>query len=395
MTAVGPGRGVTVLVANPSSDIYGSDLQMLESITAMVERGWKVVVATPDDGPLVALIEERGAEVLRVDCAVVRREYASPSGLWRLVRESFSSLRNLLRVLRTLRPTLVYANTITIPWWFVAARLCRIPVVCHVHEAEAEDPLPVRLVLYGPLLLAHRLIVISRPSMETVCATVPRLRRRATMIFNGVREPTEPPRPAVAGPGPRRLVVLGRLSPRKGTDVALEAVALLRRSGRDVTLDVCGSTFPGYEWFEEQLRRRAAESDLDGAVDFSGYISPIWPALERAEVSVAPSLREPFGNAVVEAQLAQRPVVAAAAMGHLETVIDGETGLLVTPGDAQATADAIARLLDDGELAARIAETARRTAEERFSLTRYRREVADLLAAVMKLPAGGSEGRSA
>ena len=158
---------------------------------------------------------------------------------------------------------------------------------------------------------------------------------------------------------------------------------------------MCGSTFPGYEWFEEQLRRRAAESDLDGAVDFSGYISPIWPALERAEVSVAPSLREPFGNAVVEAQLAQRPVVAAAAMGHLETVIDGETGLLVTPGDAQATADAIARLLDDGELAARIAETARRTAEERFSLTRYRREVADLLAAVMELPAGGSDGRSA
>lgn len=374
---------VVVLVANPSSDVYGSDLQMLESIGAMVGRGWRVVVATPDDGPLLPLLESKGAEVQRVPCAVVRREYASPTGVLKLVVDAVSSLRNLLRTLRTLRPSIVYVNTITVPWWFVAARLMRIPVVCHVHEAEAEDPLPVRLMLYGPLLLANHLIVISRASMETVCATVPRLRRRATLVFNGVPSPPEPPTESIPGPGPRRVAVVGRLSPRKGTDVALDAVGVLRSEGRDVQLEVCGSPFAGYEWYEKQLRERAEKPDLAGAVEFSGYVSPVWPTLERAEVIVAPSLREPFGNAVVEAQLSQRPVVAAAAMGHLETVIDGETGLLVTPNDARDTAEGIARLLDDPDLAARIGKTARRSAEERFSLARYRREIADLLVQVM------------
>lgn len=374
---------VVVLVTNPSSDVYGSDLQMLESIGAMVEQGWRVVVATPDDGPLLPMLEAKGAEVQRVQCAVVRREYASPTGVFKLVVDAFSSLRNLLRTLRTLRPSVVYVNTITVPWWFVAARLSRIPVVCHVHEAEAEDPLPVRLMLYGPLLLANHLIVISRASMETVCATVPRLRRRATLVFNGVPSPPEPPTESIPGPGPRRVAVVGRLSPRKGTDVALDAVGLLRTEGRDVELEVCGSPFAGYEWYEKQLRERAEKPDLAGAVEFSGYVSPVWPTLERAEVIVAPSLREPFGNAVVEAQLSQRPVVAAAAMGHLETVIDGETGLLVTPNDARDTAAGIARLLDDPDLVARIGKTARRSAEERFSLSRYRREIADLLVQVM------------
>ena len=81
--------------------------------------------------------------------------------------------------------------------------------------------------------------------------------------------------------------------------------------------------------------------ELAGRVRFSGYCSPIWPVLERADIVVAPSLQEPFGNVVVEAQLAGRPVVAAAAYGHLESITDVETGLLVPPGDAAALAEAV------------------------------------------------------
>ena len=171
----------------------------------------------------------------------------------------------------------------------------------------------------------------------------------------------EPPRPAVAGPGLRRLVVLGPALPRKG-DRRRSKPSPAPPGGRDVTLDVCGSTFPGYEWFESSCvvvpgvrpgrcgrLLRLHLSDLAGARACRGVGRSV----------AAGAVRQRRGRA----QLAQRPVVAAAAMGHLETVIDGETGLLVTPGDAQGHRGRIARLLDDGELAARIAETARRTAE--------------------------------
>src|SRR5690606_39179601 len=93
-------------------------------------------------------------------------------------------------------------------------------------------------------------------------------------------------------PGPARVVLVGRLSPRKGTDVALEAIARLRGAGRDVRISLCGSVFAGYEWFEERLRARAAEADLTGAVDFVGY-ADVWEWFARADVVVVPSRVEP------------------------------------------------------------------------------------------------------
>ena len=74
------------------------------------------------------------------------------------------------------------------------------------------------------------------------------------MIYNGIPDPgPKEPLPDY-GRRPFRLVCVGRLSPRKGTDVALDAVGELRRRGHDVQLEICGSPFAGYEWYEEELR---------------------------------------------------------------------------------------------------------------------------------------------
>lgn len=380
-----PDQRDVLLIANPSSDVYGSDLQMLESVTAMVDAGWRVVLTTPDDGPLIGLLQARGAEVRRIDYPVVRRENTSLKGFLRLVRDTVFALPRLCREIREIDPSVVYVNTVTVPFWLLAARMMRRPAVCHVHEAEKQDSRLIRLALNAPLFLATRLIVISRASMEALADAIPRLRRKARLIYNGVPGPEVPPRPSMpTEPGPRRLAIIGRLSPRKGTGIALETLARLRAEGRDVVLNVCGTAFPGYEWYVEELHDRANQPDLQGAVEFSGYVRPVWPVLERTEIVLAPSLREPFGNVVVECQLAERPVVASAAMGHLETIADGRTGLLVPVEDAAAMAQATARLLDDPALAARIAADGREHAEEHFSIERYRRDVAHLLNAVKR-----------
>ena len=82
----------------------------------------------------------------------------------------------------------------------------------------------------------------------------------------------------------------------------------------DLEIELAGSAFAGYEWYVAELEERASRPDLAGAVHFAGYCKPIWPHLAAADIVVAPSLREPFGNAVVEAQLSRRPVVATAAL---------------------------------------------------------------------------------
>jgi glycosyltransferase involved in cell wall biosynthesis len=367
--------GRRVLVLNPGADVYGSDLQMLESVSALREAGAEVTVACASDGPLVSMIKARDAraEVLRYP--VVRRSYLSPQGILRLLLELGRDAPGMVRLVRTTRPHVAYVNTTTIPWWILLCRVLRVRVVCHVHEAEDRDRAWVLKALNAPLLLAHRLVLISATTADSVWTIFPRLRSRSVVVMNGVpdrgTEPVAPP----AG-SPTTLAVVGRLSPRKAPHTAIEAAAELVERGVDVTLEVAGTPFPGYEWYETELRELAATRGIADRVEFTGYVTPSSVAFDRADIVLAPSIREPFGNAVVEAMLAQRPVVAAAAGGHTESIRDRQTGVLVPPEDPRAVADAVQALLADPEAATQIARAARESALERFGLGRYREELA-------------------
>jgi glycosyltransferase involved in cell wall biosynthesis len=375
----------TVLMANPSADVYGADLQLLESVVALRDRGWRVVVVVPSSGPLESRLVALGAEVEVLPFPVLRRADLSSRGMVRLARATVPAMVAMCRLADRVRPDLIYVNTITLPWWLGVARWCSFPAVCHVHEAEARDRCLVRWALAAPLVLATATIVNSRSTFEVIGGAAPYLRRRLRLVHNGVRGP------AVAteqreSRGRFRLLVVGRLSPRKAPDVAIEATALLRAAGRDVTLELCGTPGPGHEDYFSDLVARAECPDLGGAVTFIGYQSPIWGALERADALVAPSLGESFGNAVVEAQLARRPVVATAVQGHLETVEHGVSGLLVPVQDPAAMAAAVARLMDEPRTARQLAFLGMRRAEGRFGVRRYAEEIASVVSDLVTEP---------
>jgi len=365
-----------VLVAHPSYELYGSDRMLVESVRALTDAGCAVTVAIPQDGPLSGPLRATGADVAIVPTVVLRKAFMSPLGLLRLVAATASTLPAMLRAIRRSRPDVVYVNTVTIPLWLMAARLMRKPVMCHVHEAEEGVARPVAWALTAPLLLARRVLVNSQSAAAIVAAAVPALRSRITLLYNGVAGPptaATPPRATLDGP--LRAVLVGRLSPRKGTDVAVAAVAELARRGVDVRIEFVGEVFPGYEWFEAQVRAQAEADAVSERVTFTGFESDVWPLLAAADIVLVPSRVEPFGNVAVEAALACRPVIASAVQGLQEIVVPGVTGLSVPPGDPVALADAIDELRTDWARALSLAENAARDAEKRFGQERYAREL--------------------
>ena len=378
----------TLLVAHPSPDLYGSDRQMLETVSAAVAGGWAVEVVLPFDGPLVPLLRDVGAQVRFAHVPVLRKAVMHPRRLAGFVLGSARAVRSIRARLRVAPPDLVYVSTVTIPVWLLGARWARVPTLCHVHEAEEGHHRLVSLALAAPLALADRVVANSLAARRAIERAAPPLGRSVHVVHNGV--PARPEEPAARERSPDEpweLVLVGRLSPRKGIDVALEAVALLAAEGRDVHLSVCGTIFPGYEWYERDLRDRAARPDLAGRVDLLGYVHPTWPLLDAADVVLVPSRTEPFGNTAVEGLLARRAVLASDVQGLAEVLTDDRTGLLVPPGDAGALAAATARLLDDPHLRSRLAEQGYADAVVRFSTDRYaqamRREL-DLAAAARR-----------
>ena len=172
-------------------------------------------------------------------------------------------------------------------------------------------------------------------------------------------EPGEPAAPLV--------LAVSRHDPRKGLDILLRALAELDAQGVPFRACLVG---PGA--LLESHRRLAADLGLEGRVAIPGSVEDVGPYFASADVFVLLSLAESSGSvSVLEALRAGTPVVSTACDGMPEDLVDGSDSLLVPPGDVQALAGALRRLLSDPALRARLAAGGRRTHDERFSAARF------------------------
>jgi glycosyltransferase involved in cell wall biosynthesis len=155
--------------------------------------------------------------------------------------------------------------------------------------------------------------------------------------------------------GPVRLLAMGRLHANKGFSTLLRAMPALP----DVHLSLAGE---GPE--RAALEALAGKLGIARRVSFLGWREDRGAMLAGCDIFVCPSHHEPLGNVVLEAFSAARPIVAAAADGPREVIIDGDTGLLVPVADADALAAAIAFLVADPARAARLAGAGRAAFEQ-------------------------------
>lgn len=365
-------------MANPSADLYGSDRMMLETVRGLVGAGWEVIVAAPASGPLAALVKEAGAGFLIVPAPVVRRSNLSMGGLARLGLEVVRSVGPLLRLVRTVRPDVLYVSTLTIPLWLFVGRLSRVPVVNHLHEAESSAHLIARLGLTLPTRMAHSVICNSAETRRVAQASGAS-RTRAMVIYNGVAGPPAvcPPREEVLAP---RLLYVGRLSPRKGVDIAIETLAELHAAGMAATLNLVGDVFPGYEWYEGKLHRQVARHGLEASVRFVGFRKDVFPSLAAADIVLVPSrAEESFGNVVVEAALSARPVVVSDHSGLREAAGRMLAARLVPSDDPTAMARAVRTLVEDWKHTRQLAFEDAGRAAAIFGSEHYRKRTVGIL----------------
>ena len=380
-----PQPGDTILLAHPSAELYGSDRVLLESVSALVDAGWRVVVTVPADGPLLTQLTDRGADVIRCVTPVLRKSALRPWGMVRLMGRSFVGFGAGLRLLLRERPRAIYVSTMTIPLWPLLGRLCRTPVLGHVHEGEASASRVMRAALALPMFLSQRIVANSQFSADVLTSVFPRLASRTSVVYNGIPGPLThtPARPYLTGPV--HVTYLGRLSPRKGVDVAIDALALLADRGVTAELDVVGATFPGYEWYEQQLRDQVKRKQLGGQVRFHGFQPSVWDLVNAGDVVVVPSrLDEPFGDTAVEAILSGRPVIASATSGLLEATAGYHNATTVEPGSALALADALHRQIQNWETGHTWASDDIAIARSRHEPHIYREQIARHISSIAK-----------
>ena len=343
-----------VLIVVTLAETGGAQAYVRDLIPGLIDT-FDITVAARGSGPFAEAVRERGAAFVPL----------------RHVRRPISPIRDILgiielwRLCRTIRPTIVHANSSKAGvLGRIAAWLARVPIrvfTAHGWAFKATSGLSAHLYLWADRLVAPiTSVVVCVSETEYRAGVAARTCRpsRAVTIYNGVEvglAATRPDRPKV------RIVSVGRLAAPKDFATLVRAASLLDPSRYELHLLGDGPDRSDLERLRDVL-------GVADNVTFEGDVHDVDDRLRDSDVFVLSSHSEGLPISVLEAMAAGLPVVATRAGGIPELVEDGVSGLLVPPDDVQALAGALTTLIGDRELRAAMGSAGRRRVEDQFSL---------------------------
>lgn len=316
-----------------------------------ISRAGGLALIASAGGRLEPDLEAAGGRLIKIP-ADSKNPLTALANVWRL-----------MRIAKRYNVNVIHARSRAPAWSaLIAARLARIPFVTTFHGIyNARSPLKRfynSVMARGDVVIAN-----SEYTREHVLEFYDGERERTVAIPRGVDlavfdTAAVSAEDAVAvraqwkvAPNDARCVVIApaRLTRWKGQLVLIEAIALLQKRRPGAVKVIIAGDAQGRVGYQEEVKAAIEKSELHDVVAVVGHLRHMNAAFAASDIAVFPVTEpEAFGRGAVEAQAMGVPVIASNLGGFTETVIEGETGLLVPPGAAAALAAAIERMLDLG-----------------------------------------------
>jgi colanic acid/amylovoran biosynthesis glycosyltransferase len=379
---------------------------MLREVRRLRELGFDLRVASirpPDRSPdKLTPVEREEAQstfcVKRSGFALVLREHLAT-----LLSRPAAYLSGLLCALRSGRHGILYfVEAVIVGRWMARNRLSHV----HIHYCSTVGlivtrifPVTISVTFHGQAEFVNpdgfRLPEKIRASL--FCRAIS-LYGRSQMLksmpyeewpkievsFLGVDTNEFSPRPFRAAPDPFQIACVGQLAPVKGQHMLVAAMEILVREGRRVILRIAGD---GPD--RVSLERDIVNRKLERHVVMEGFLNQdkLRQLYAACDVLALPSFAEGIPVVLMEAMAMEIPCVATWITGIPEIIGHETDGLLVPPGDAEALARAIVRLMDDSELRRGLGQRARLKILEKFDLRRNTGHLASVFRQRLASPA--------
>jgi glycosyltransferase involved in cell wall biosynthesis len=309
--------------------IGGAESQVLLLAKELASRGWQVtLIALSGSG--IAQAQNLAAANVKYLSLQMRKAWIDPRGWLRY-----------LRWYRRHRPTILHAHLPHATWFVRWSRLLapvRVVVdTIHTSKTTGNSGGPGRRRGYKlSRWLTNHVTCVSESVARSVLYADMARKKHLTVVSNGIRVPQ--PRQNSSPNVNFKWLAVGRLSPVKDYPTLLRAFAAL--PGRPA-LQIAGA---GSE--EPHLRQFAAKLQIANRVHFAGFHADVQPLLAAADAFVLSSLWEGLPIGILEASAASLPVVATDGAGTHETILAGETGLLVPVANPAALAEAMTQIMN-------------------------------------------------
>lgn len=366
---------------------------MVDLIGALQKRGVDCRVVVPREGHVARVLQKRHipyvVSFFRLWCGP-----DVPPAWDRALKKPVAHVVRALRLagmIRAWQCDVVVTNTLAMTEGALGARFLGLPHVTHVREFGDLDHgwkfefgahRSVRILS----ALSRRVIFNSRALAQHYESEVPV--ERARVVYNAVVVP--PLSSGKHGTHRRsgaedvfRCVFVGNITPSKGPEDSVRAVAEARRRGLRVHLKLVGGG-PGP--YLAYLRELITTLGIRAHVEMVGYAPDPYPFFQEADVALVCSRMEAFGRVTIEAMKMGTPVIGAATGGTPEAIQSGCNGLLYAPGDWRELADKIQDLYENPAETAEMGCRAREWSLKTFTEDRYAAEVAAVLSEAIACP---------
>ncbi len=382
-----PDRPKKILYVQPNAEIGGSDIALLRTVACLDRDKYCPIVALPSRGQTASLFEKEGVECHIVPMMQLR---TIPSISYHLsyLWHYWPTIKRLARLIESLQVDLVHSNSLYCLYGGWAARRAKVPHIWHIREIPPAVPLARPALAKMVLMLSTRVISMTSACTEGLFGRWDVSEKLACMPAgldlsqwqagtSGSKIRSE------LGIAPETPIVgfVARLDPWKGLDVFIKAAAIIHEKFPEVQFLIVGGAPAGFEAYAEQMQQLAQQLGVADSMIFLGWhysLESIPQVMAAMNIMSHTSIRpEPFGLVLIEAMAMGRPVVASKAGGPLSIVLDGQTGYLTPPNDAEAHAQALSRLLSDPQLAQDMGQAGRQRVETEFSLEAFRRRLVE------------------
>ncbi len=348
--------------------ISGSGINTFLTMKGLDRNKYEVDLACAPGGTLIDRVKEEGLGFFPINHF---RQKISPL-------HDLLALFELTRLMRQKRYDIVHTHNSKAGFiGRLAAKIAGIPIIVHTihgfafHEYE-RPPRRVLFILLERLAarLCDKLITISEPLKEWGLRLKIGRPEKYVTIYSGIEAEkfkininiNEKKGELGISSEEKVIGVVAKLWEGKGHKTILEAAPQVIKEIPNVKF-----LFVGEGYLRNRLEKQVRKMGLSNKVIFTGFRTDIPEITATFDLALLVSLFEGMGRVLLEAMVLGKPVVATKVGGIVDVVRDGETGILVPPGDADALAKAIVTILKDEKLARRMGEAGKKRIDERFT----------------------------
>ena len=342
----------TAAVFHPSSELYGADRIMVQTLKAF-PKDTRFLIYLREDGPLVELIDEHIANkeiIIDKRMPVIYRAIFSPRGILHFLGNLRYWKTRMKADLDGSELECIYVNTLSCSFVLYTLRRMAVKKIIHVHEIIDFPKVVGKVTAFLCSRFADHTVVVSDAVKRKLDHYIRFKPNQIRIMHNGIAYPKEIKESLL---NPKiNFYLFGRIHPNKGQEYLLNSIKHINRSVlEEARFILVGGVAKNREQDLHDLQRIIKDNALEEYVVIKGFMKDIEPEMLKSDVCLIPSkMKDPFPTTVLEAMSYGKAVIATNHGGAAEVIHDGENGYLISPDAEAELSDRIERLIRNKEM---------------------------------------------